>query len=91
MAGAAIGKVLAKSLTQGLAKGVGKKAKESVASKVVRGKTTETLRQSGIIETQKAKAKAEKKKGFKEKLKQAKADKQQTFTFDGIRFNTANY
>jgi len=92
MAGAAFGKVLAKGLTQGLAKNVGKKATNSGAlRKVAKTKALENVRQSSIIEAQKAKERAMKKKGFKEKVKEAKAKKQKTFTFDGIRFQTANY
>jgi serine/threonine protein phosphatase PrpC len=92
MAGAAIGKVLAKGLTQGLAKNVGKNATNSGAlRKAAKTKGLENLRQSSIIEAQKAKEKAMKKKGFKETVKKAKANKQKTFTFDGIRFQTANY
>ena len=94
MAGAAFGKVLAKGLTQGLAKNAGKqtaKAQGRGIQKAAKAKITENLRQGGIIEANDAKNKAMKKKGFKEKAKEAKAKKQKTFTFDGIRFQTANY
>jgi len=95
MAGAAIGRVLAKGLTQGLAKNVGKQAIKTngrgTAAKVAKAKSVETVRQSGIIEANKRKDKIVKTKAFKEKLKQAKAKKQKSFTFEGERFITANY
>ena len=92
---AGIGRVLAKSLTQGLAKNVGKTAVkgkgQGVAAKVAKAKSVENLRQGGIIEANKKKEKIVKTKAFKEKLKQAKAKKQKSFTFEGERFQTANY
>ena len=90
-----IGRVLAKSLTQGLAKNVGKTAAQgkgrSSVAKAVKAKSTESIRQGGIIEANKKKDKIVKTKAFKEKLKQAKAKKQKSFTFEGERFITANY
>jgi len=90
-----IGRVLAKSLTQGLAKNVGKSAAQgkgrSVAAKAVKSKSTESIRQGGIIEANKKKEQLSKKKAFKEILKQAKAKKQKSFTFEGERFQTDNF
>jgi len=92
MAGAAIGKVLAKGLTQGLAKNVGKKTANSGALRnMAKTKALENVRQSSIIEAQKYKEKLSKKKAFKETLKKAKANKQKSFTFEGVRFITNNY
>ena len=92
---AGIGRVLAKSLTQGLAKNVGKQAVKAngrgTTAKVAKAKSVETVRQSGIIEANKRKEQLSKTKAFKEKLKQAKAKKQKSFTFEGERFQTDNY
>ena len=92
---AGIGKALAQGLTRSMAKGVGQstsKAKTKAAVKAAtKTKSLENVRQGSIIETQKAKEKVSKKKGFKQALKEAKANKQKTFTFDGQRFSVANY
>jgi hypothetical protein len=91
---AGVGKALGQSLARGLAKGVGKatSAQTKAAARAVgRTKGFENVRQGGIIEAQKAKEKSAKKQGFKKALKEAKAKKQKTFTFDGHRFSVANY
>ena len=93
---AGISKILGSSLAKGLAKNVGSAkaggaSGKAIGKKIAQSKTVENLRQGGIIEAQKAKEKLTKKKAFKEKLKQAKANKQKSFTFEGERFQTANY
>lgn len=91
---AGIGKVLGQGLARGLAKNVGKvggaKAK-AVSQTAVKAKGFENLRQGVIIESQKAKEKIAKKQGFKKALKEAKAKKQKTFSYDGYRFKVADY
>ena len=93
MAGAAIGKILAKGLTQGLAKNVGKQAVSArgAIKNAAKTKSLENVRQGSIIETQKAKERLTRTKAFKEALKKAKANKQKSFTFEGERFQTARY
>ena len=91
---AGIGKALGQGLSRTLAKGVGKSvsAQTKAAGRAAgRAKTVENVRQGGIIEAQKAKEKISKKQGFKKALKEAKAKKQKTFTYDGYRFTVANY
>jgi len=91
---AGIGKALGQGLSRTLAKGVGKSvsAQTKAAGRAAgRAKTVENVRQGGIIEAQKAKEKISKKQGFKKALKEAKAKKQKTFTYDGHRFTVANY
>tara|TARA_R110001599_G_scaffold33265_1_gene107888 strand:- start:57 stop:344 length:288 start_codon:yes stop_codon:yes gene_type:complete len=95
MAGAAIGRVLAKGLSNGLAKNVGKQAVKAkgrgTVAKVAKAKSVENLRQGGIIEANEKRDKIVKTKAFKEKAKQAKAKKQKSFTVDGQRFMTDNF
>ena len=92
---AGVGKALGQGLARGLAKGVGKAAggaqTRAATKAVARTKGFENVRQGGIIEAQKAKEKAARKQGFKKALKEAKAKKQKTFTFEGHRFSVANY
>ena len=91
---AGVGKALGQGLARSLAKGVGKTtgAQTKTAVKAAaRTKSFENVRQGSIIEAQKAKEKTAKKQGFKKALKEAKAKKQKTFTFDGHRFSVANY
>jgi len=92
---AGIGKALASGLTKSLSKNVGKAAaKQSTRGALKaagKAKSIENVRQGSIIEGQKAKERISKKQGFKAALKEAKAKKQKSFTFDGIRFMTANY
>ena len=92
---AGVGKALGQGLAKSLAKGIGNAAsgaKTRAATKAVaRTKGFENVRQGSIIEAQKAKEKAAKRQGFKKALKEAKAKKQKTFTFEGQRFSVANY
>ena len=89
---AGVGKALGQGLAKSLAKGIGKSSSSKSAVKAVgRTKGFENVRQGSIIEAQKAKEKAAKRQGFKKALKEAKAKKQKTFTFEGQRFSVANY
>jgi|TARA_R110001606_G_scaffold167179_1_gene311544 hypothetical protein len=91
---AGIGKALASGLTRSLGKGTGAAVVQSnkkIATKVANAKSVESLRQSTIIEAQKAKEKIAKKQGFKAALKEAKANKQKSFTYEGQRFLVSNY
>ena len=91
---AGIGKAIASGLTRSLGKGTGAagvKSNKQVAPKLANAKSVESLRQSTIIEAQKAKEKIVKKQGFKAALKKAKANKQQSFTYEGQRFMVSNY
>jgi len=92
---AGIGKALAQGLTRSMAKGVGQSASKAKTKAAVKAatkiKSLENVRQGSIIEAQKAKEKISKKQGFKQALKEAKAKKQKSFTYDGMRFIVANY
>ena len=93
---AGIGKALAAGLSRTLAKGAGKTATSARSAKpavnsVVKAKSVESSRQGTIIEAQKAKERLAKQQGFKAALKEAKANKQKSFTYEGQRFLVSNY
>jgi hypothetical protein len=92
---AGIGRALGQGLSRTLSKGVGTAATKGKTKAAVKAatktKSLENVRQGSIIEAQKAKEKISKKQGFKKALKEAKAKKQKTFTYDGYRFTVANY
>ena len=93
---AGIGKALAAGLSKTLSKGAGKAATSSktvkpVVRSAVKAKSVENSRQGTIIEAQKAKERLAKKQGFKAALKEAKANKQKSFTYQGQRFLVSNY
>jgi hypothetical protein len=91
---AGIGKVLGQGLARGLAKNIGKVGgarSKAVSQTAAKAKAFENVRQGTIIEAQKAKEKIAKKQGFKKALKEAKAKKQKTFSYEGYRFKVSDY
>jgi len=90
---ASIGKALASGLTRSLGKKTGAAVvnNKQAAVKVAKAKSLENVRQGSIIEAQKVKEKLSKQQGFKTALKEAKAKKQKSFTYDGVRFMVSDY
>jgi len=90
---AGVGKVIASGLTRSLGKKTGAAVvnNKHAAVKAQKAVTLENVRQGSIIEAQKKKEKVSKQKGFKTALKEAKAKKQKSFTYDGLRFLVSDY
>lgn len=89
---AGIGRALARGLIRSAGTKVGKGASAAVAAKAAsKANAIESVRQGSIIEAQKAKERLSKSQGFKKALKEAKANNQKSFTYNGSRYMVANY